>query len=48
MNIWGTGFIPILIYSTMNGEIVVQDHAILTESSMDILTESSLELMTET
>jgi hypothetical protein len=47
--IWiGSGFVPILIYSTNSGEIVVQDRAILTENSFDILTESSIELVTET
>lgn len=47
MNWYGGGFIPIINYSAASAEIVVQDHAILTENSIDILTESSLELLTE-
>ena len=47
--IWiGSGFIPIIIYSTNSGEIVPQQHTILTENNLDILTESGQELLTET
>ncbi len=47
-NWWGSGLIPIIIYSTISGEIVAQQNTILTENSIDIMTEASQELLTET
>lgn len=46
MNIWGSGFIPILIYSTM-GEIVEQEDTILTENNLDLLAEDGRPLLRE-
>jgi hypothetical protein len=48
MNWWGSGFVPIIIYSTTSGEIVVQANTILTENNFDITTEAAQELLTET
>lgn len=49
MSIWfGSGYVPIILYSTYQGEIVAQQHTILTENNFDITTESSQELLTET
>ena len=49
MSIWyGGGFVPIIIYSTTSGEIVVQQNTIMTENNIDITTEASQELLTET
>ena len=45
---WGSGFIPILIYSNSIATAAIQSYAIITENSLDnILTELSQNLLTE-
>ena len=46
MNVLGSGFIPILIYSSFS-EAVAQDDTILTENNFDLLTEASQEILRE-
>jgi hypothetical protein len=46
MSIWGSGFIPIIIYA-IGGSVVRENHAILTENSIELLTEANDELLVE-
>ncbi len=46
MNIWGSGFIPIIIYS-FGGAVIREDKAILTENNLELLTEAGNELLIE-
>ena len=46
MNVYGSGFIPIINYAL--GEIASEQGVLLTEASNDILTESSNTLLVET
>lgn len=45
MNVWGSGFVPIIIYGS--GIADSMEFAILTESGSPILTESGSILVTE-
>jgi hypothetical protein len=45
---WGSGFIPILIYSNSIATAAIEQYAIITENGMDnILTENSQNILTE-
>jgi len=46
MNWYGSGFIPIIIYS-LGKAAEEEDFALLTENDLDILTESSQRILTE-
>ena len=43
---WVGGFIPIIIYG-IGGAVLRENHAILTENSLELLTESGNEILTE-
>ncbi len=43
---YGGGFIPIIIYATGQA-VIIEDHAILTESSLELLTESGNDILVE-
>lgn len=46
MNIWGGGFIPIILYAT-GGASVLNDNQLLTENNIDILTETGNTILIE-
>lgn len=46
MNWFGSGFVPIIIYSSGTGS-GVDSTAIVTETNLDIFTETSIEILTE-
>lgn len=48
MNIWGSGFIPIINYSGGSAAVVVIQNPILTENNLDLLAENSNYLEVET
>lgn len=44
---WGSGFIPIIIYANFVPHGGIPSSAILTESGIEILTESGQDILTE-
>ena len=46
MNVWGSGFIPIILYGT-GGASVLNDNQLLTENNLDILTETGNTILIE-